>query len=596
MAFTTPSYYLSELFDRIDRGELQLPDFQRSYGWDVDKIRNLVVTVLRGYPVGAMMALDTRDEPVRFRSRPLTGAPATDSAPGIMLLDGQQRLTSLYLCFQGSGLVDTVDFRAKRIRRRFFVNVTTAVSEDVLPDEAVFTVDEDGYVTSHFGPAIDYPLATREQQVAAGCVPVDSLLGQEGANLLFDIAVDADAEVREAIKVFHHRIVAPLAGYSIPMIRLSRETAQTGIGAIFAHANSPGLEFDIFELLTAVFAVEDPSFSLASAYEEIVAPMREVPVLAGVDRTQFLKALTLVVTARRGVPGALREDILTMSLSDWHEQASVVVQGFLRAAQFLTKRCIFTADQVPYISQLVPLAACLALLDDAEGQLSRQEMEDRLNLWFWSGVFGELYGSSAVTIRSARDVDELCTWLLVSDAETPKTVRDARFAESRLFSVVPDSGVWRGIFALLMARGALDWRTGKPFSAETVEELQPGFETIFPLAWCQRHGVDSVLAESVLNRTPMSKRTEAVLGGYDPTRYLPRVQSKSVMEDDEFDAVLASHELDPELLHRSRAAETFEERRRRLVGMVEYAIDRPVIRDVDESNFAAGSEGPNAFG
>ena len=96
MSFSTPSYDLLDLFGRIDRGDLQLPDFQRDYSWDVDQIRSLLVTVLRGYPVGCFMALDTRNEPMRFRSRPLGGAPDRGVDLGLLLLDGQQRLTTLY--------------------------------------------------------------------------------------------------------------------------------------------------------------------------------------------------------------------------------------------------------------------------------------------------------------------------------------------------------------------------------------------------------------------------------------------------------------------------------------------------------------------
>lgn len=56
MAFAAPSYSLVDLFGRIHHGELQLPDFQRSFSWDVDRIRSLIATTLRGYPVGALLA------------------------------------------------------------------------------------------------------------------------------------------------------------------------------------------------------------------------------------------------------------------------------------------------------------------------------------------------------------------------------------------------------------------------------------------------------------------------------------------------------------------------------------------------------------
>ena len=107
MGFTTPSYDLIDLFDLINRGELQLPDFQRDYRWNVDRIRSLLVTVLRGYPIGSFMALDTHDVPVYFRPRPIETAPDIGVSPGLLLLDGQQRLTTLYQCMRGDGLVES---------------------------------------------------------------------------------------------------------------------------------------------------------------------------------------------------------------------------------------------------------------------------------------------------------------------------------------------------------------------------------------------------------------------------------------------------------------------------------------------------------
>lgn len=338
MAFTTPSYALSDLFARVDRGELQLPDFQRSFRWDVDRIRSLLVTVLRGYPIGAFMALDTRNEPMLFRPRPLTGAPHTGAAPGLLLLDGQQRLTTLYHSLQGNGLVETTDFRNKRIQRRFFVDVVKAVENDMMPDEAVFSVDEHGQVRSHFAPALEGPLTSAEAMVEAGCVPVDSLLGQSGTDVLIDMAATANDDIREAIKRFHHNIVAPLAAYDVPMIRLGRETARTGIGSIFAQANTAGVQMDVFELLTAVFAADDPDFSLADEAQRCFDQLADYPVLSEINRTHFLTALSLVVSAKKGKAEGQREDVLALTLDQWKENSPRVVEGFIKAAEFMAQR------------------------------------------------------------------------------------------------------------------------------------------------------------------------------------------------------------------------------------------------------------------
>ncbi|MGX1739582.1 GmrSD restriction endonuclease domain-containing protein [Corynebacterium flavescens] len=595
MGFSTPSYDLTDLFARVDRGDIQLPDFQRDYAWDEDRIRSLIVTVLRGFPIGAFMALDTRNEKMRFRPRPLTGAPDTGVKPGLLLLDGQQRLTTLYHCLRGSGSVSTKDFRSKKITRTFYVDIRRATQEDVMPDDAVFAVNQNGEIRSHFAPTIVSSIVDRQQAIDAYCLPVASLLSEEGTSMLFELAAQSEGEDREALAAFNNRILRPLAAYDVPMIRIARETPLTGIGSIFAQANSAGLQMDVFDLLTAVFASEDPHFHLAQDWTLVEKDLRRAPALDGIGRNEFLSAVSLLVSGERGRAGGERGDIVKLTLNEYKSASASLRITFREVAAFLAQRCIFSIEQVPYTEQIIPLAVILARLAQRSGVLSSQEAWDKINQWFWCGVFGELYGSSAVKLRAARDVEEVTEWVSGTTEEIPKTVRDARFRESRLLSVDAHDGVWHGIYALLMSRGAQDWRTGEEFNRKTVESLRPGFYAIFPLNWCQRHGVDKVLAESVLNRTPMGKRTEVVIDGNSPARYLPRVQSKSIMEDPEFDAVLESHDLDPELLHAAKAEEFFIDRRERFVGIVEHALGKPVIRDVDEEDLAGGEEGPQAF-
>lgn len=598
MGFATPSYTLPDLFARVDRGDLQLPDFQRTYSWDVDRIRSLLVTVLRGYPIGSLMALDTRNEPMRFRPRPLSGAPDTGENPGLLLLDGQQRLTTLYLSLTGDGTVETVDSRSKRITRRFYVDLRRAVQEPVMPDEAVFSVDETGEVQSHFGPVIPGGLGDPVAELANFCVPVSALMGEEATDFIFDLIGRAEPQMRQPIKDFYNQLLRPLAGYSVPIIRLARETAQAGIGSIFAQANSAGLQMDVYELLTAVFASEDPDYELNRQWHRTRALLREYPVLESIGRTEFLTAISLLVTGRRGRAVGHREDILKLTLGDYRRASEDMRTAFQEAAIFLSQRCILTAGQVPYPAQIIPLAVILAILADEPQALANTRSWDRLHRWFWSGVFGELYGSAAVITRMGYDVDQVSRWVGAGADDVvpaPKTVRDAEFTESRLLSVNQSSAVWQGIYALLMARGARDWRTAQPFDRWTFEDLDTGFHTIFPRSWCEDRGVDLILADSVLNRTPMGRRTQVMLDGAAPGRYLTRVQEKSLMDDEEFDIVLSGHDLDPDLLHASEAEAFFVDRRSRLLGVIEFAIGKPVLRDVDEEDLSAGAEGPGAF-
>lgn len=588
MGFITPSYDLVDLFKRIDRGDIQVPDFQQDYAWDEDHIRSLLVTVLRGYPLGALTVLDTRDEKMRFKPRPLAGAPATDNEPGMLLLDGEQRLTTLYHCLRGSGNIRTTNFREEVVMRRYFLDVRRAVSEDLLPDEAVFAVDDDNRVCSHFGPSLDFALDGEEAYLESGCVPVSLLLSEEGTRIILSMAAhigEADAEDGkqrlnyEELAEFHNRVLFPLAGYDVPMIRLSRETASAGVGTIFAHANRSGKDMDVFDLVTAVFASEDENFRLADDWAKREKALRKYPALDGIGRTQFLSAVSLYSTADSGHVGGQREDILTLTLDEYVTAADKLQITFQEVAEFLRQRCIFSLEQVPYTAQIIPLAVILARLAPIPGCLSSAQAWDKLNRWFWSGVFGELYGSEAVKLRAARDVEEVSAWVLGTREEEPKSVREAEFEESRLNTADESSGIYHALYALLMARGARDWRTARTFDRTSFFEMGTGFHQIFPDHWCHKFNVDTDLAQSVLNHSPMGKRTEVVMDAQSPARYLSRVQSKSIMEDAEFDQVLASHELDPEFLHQADFDAFIDDRRERFCELIEHAMGKAVIRN-----------------
>jgi uncharacterized protein with ParB-like and HNH nuclease domain len=86
---------LIDLLREIDSGKLQLPEFQRSYVWNDPDVRSLIASVAKGYPFGALLTLQSGGE-VKFKPRLIEGVPPKSVEPSELLLDGQQRMTSLY--------------------------------------------------------------------------------------------------------------------------------------------------------------------------------------------------------------------------------------------------------------------------------------------------------------------------------------------------------------------------------------------------------------------------------------------------------------------------------------------------------------------
>src|SRR3954462_4464873 len=95
-SFDSTKMALPEIIKDIVAGKIQLPDFQRGWVWDDQHVRSLLVSVARSFPVGAVMLLETGGE-VSFQVRPVEGvSPPPDlPQPELLILDGQQRLTTL---------------------------------------------------------------------------------------------------------------------------------------------------------------------------------------------------------------------------------------------------------------------------------------------------------------------------------------------------------------------------------------------------------------------------------------------------------------------------------------------------------------------
>src|SRR5436190_6463696 len=93
--FDSTNEDLKDILRKADEGKLQLPDFQRDYVWSDEDVRSLIASVAKGFPVGALLTLETGGE-VAFKPRLLSGVAPRDTKPEELLLDGQQRITSLY--------------------------------------------------------------------------------------------------------------------------------------------------------------------------------------------------------------------------------------------------------------------------------------------------------------------------------------------------------------------------------------------------------------------------------------------------------------------------------------------------------------------
>ena len=124
--FKTNPILLKDLLNDVEACRIMLPDFQRGWVWGDDRIRGLLASISRGFPIGAVMMLKSGGD-IRFKSRPVEGIPnKAVIEPEDFLLDGQQRLTSLYQALRHDGPVATYDSRGGQIERWYYIDMDLA--------------------------------------------------------------------------------------------------------------------------------------------------------------------------------------------------------------------------------------------------------------------------------------------------------------------------------------------------------------------------------------------------------------------------------------------------------------------------------------
>ena len=230
----------------------------------------------------------------------------------------------------------------------------------------------------------------------------------------------------------------------------------------------------------------------------------------------------------------------------------------------------------------MPLAAILADIGDG---LEHTAIRAKLVQWYWNGVFGELYGS-AVETRIARDFMEVPNWL--EGGAEPSTISETIFRADRLKTMrMRLSAAYKGVNALLMSEGAQDFRSGQKFDHTIFFGENVDIHHIFPQDWCKKNGVKANIFDSIINKTPLSYKTNRVLGGAAPSEYIIKLEVGSAtapqIDRAMLDIYFESHLINPVLLRADNFDAFMKDRQKRLLALIEKATGKaPYIGNVQD--------------
>ncbi len=585
---------LSELLKAIRTGKTQLPEFQRSWVWNDTQIRKLIESITFGFPMGAAMFLENGGE-AKFKSRPFTGVELdTIVEPENLVLDGQQRLTTLYQALMSKKPVETKTDK-KKIERFYYLDIKKCLDNSVDRLDAIISVGPDKKVKEDIGRTVTLDLSTQEKEIENLMFPLNIIFnGNEfldwGRKLIFL----NDQEKYDIYKQFDNTIIETIRKYELPVIQLSKSTSKEAICQIFENVNTGGVPLTVFELVTASFAAD--GYNLREDWDNIKKQFKSKPngeLLNEIDGAFFLQAITLLVTYKKNQEGkgaisCKKKDILNLSLSNYKEERENLIEGFGRAINFLIHQGVYRSKDLPYSSQLIPLAVIYAYDKQHNNYLSLNPNLEKLRKWYWCGVFGEMYGGANET-RYSLDVADLFEWF--NNNKTPDTVQKSNFQPTRLLSLqTRNSAAYKGVMALIQQDSPLDFMTGNKMDIASFLNEETDIHHIFPQSYCISQKYPENKWNSVVNKTPIYASTNRSIGGRAPSEYIQTMRNKG-LEESMIRSTIESHKVNYEMLAKNNFNDYVVDRATQILDGIEQATGKTISgRDSEETIEAFGNK------
>jgi len=544
---------LGDLLEEIHTGKVQLPDLQRSFTWCNEQIVKLIASISQSFPIGAILTIKVNNNSsFTFKPRLLEGVRLKEEPmPDSLILDGQQRLTSAYMCLRSGLAVSIRDRQTHKVQERwYYIDIPAALNPEIERVDAIISLPRSQTKkTKH--RKIDCTTAEKEYEQLL--FPVSAIFNyaqwREGFQKYWNYEQDKLALARQ----FELEIVKRFEHYQLPIIQLRPELSKVAVCQIFEDMHEMPTPMTFFDLITACFAAED--FSLRDHFAAIGQQLFRFVVLQGVRNTDWLSAVTLVATYHRRervlkenplvtqlpTVGCGRQNILDLELADYQQFAPMTLAGFEQSAKFLHSLGFVHPEDIAYPSQLLALASVLAIVG-LPNDLGRTQLEQ----WWWSCSFGEVYNNWQ-NKRTANDTIEIPQWL--AGGNIPSNINAVHFDRARLLQVTRRQGaIYKTLNALLRKQGAIDFLSGEIIRDVKAFDGEIESHHVFPEAWCKQQGIPATRYNCLLNRTPLKRDTNRFIGSQPPSVYLARLVDEQGISKQRLNEILRSHYIEPKTL------------------------------------------------
>lgn len=512
---------VQSLVEDMEKGKIVLPDFQRDFVWPTDQVGKLLESLLNGYYINTLLTLPVATGSERkppFPPRRADGTPNRSDLPFDiqMVLDGQQRITSIYYAVSAPDLS-----LANTVYPQVYCLKLEQVLEGKLDEDTIIWRRGDWESTQRL---VDNDLGL---QLDRGLIPFTIFKSKDtfkqwrrNMERLADnggpINKDQIDKFEDETEVFRN--------YKIPIIQLAADTPESKVVRTFERINTQGLELGVFDILTARLWTED--IRLRNLWEETLETYPRISTYStSLGAERFRELLLKALALSRGhecKDRNLRELDPERFEQAWAE-ASRMVDRALEKLFGVGKGGFGVTDRfgVPYTTMLAPLSVLLEIAEREEAYPYSDRLQ-KIHRWYWSAVFSKRYSGSSDT-KSYQDLVQMSAWMR-DGGDIPGVIQAAPGlipVEMDLWSLTR-GGLYRGIMALLSLNGAQDFATLEGIDLHEVDDHH-----IFPKSRLEK-GVngqqytDSKSRDRILNRTIIEARSNRFkYSDQLPSEYLP---------------------------------------------------------------------------
>lgn len=424
MDFQQQSYTIDQLIQRIRTGRLALPDFQRDFVWNPSRVVELLDSISRQWPIGSLLLLSG---PQPFAIRSIEGGPKiTDQDLDLYILDGQQRLTSLY-----HAVADVSDYC-------YYI------------DFEALDKDDDEYISWEKRSSFHYKYPGIETRANARIALITDIWDTQNFYKWLECLPDQHArtkcvELRETrIPGLHSKV------YKVMAIVLDQTIALEALARIFETLNRTGVALNAFDLMVAT--LYPTGFKLRDEWEATIESNAAISKILP-DELEIIKLIALMargIYGKKESRGVRQGDLLRLNKKKIQEIWPEGTKLYNNALEYcISEFGVTSQDLVPSWGMILGVAAWLKF---------KSADDTGVRAWWYDRLFTQLF-SQASNTRIVSEFDALLNHVegsVVWPTNQPRATTDLPAKSNGV--------LMRGIGAILVRRGARDLFSDDPLS------------------------------------------------------------------------------------------------------------------------------------